>query len=403
MIRRPLDLLVVSQRPGRAGYKLALMGASVAQVHYDRAIATMKYALRVADAVVVDTTDGNVLTNSQVIWGINLARAIHGLPNYISMPNGTRWNGIPIALLVEDDQVAAAVASDPGLRFVVPCITQPRWNWYYDYVDPWQDIYERIDKAAYENTLQRLEEMQSLGHRFQIKDDRWIRLIPPSMRRRFGALPEIESTLYDGGSDSLLRHRRKEYDSWTGRDVVLIERSAVERDLSKYENLVSKAHSEAEMQRFYEQSPYVLGAGAYETTAHPAFQSNDASSPMYPDLVHHSFNSGLVPKAAKIIELKTPRTRLLTKTGLDWHWARQAMAGLAQTRRYAAHAKERQYKHQMEAVFGEAPKRIEKLLIAGNAGKYDHERLALARSYDNDIEVRGYDEMLGAALERYAS
>jgi hypothetical protein len=403
MIRRPLDLLVASQRPGQAGYKLALMGASVAQVHYDRAVATMKYALRVADAVVVDTTNGNVLTNSQLIRGINLATEIHRLPNYVSMPNGTRWNGIPIALLVDGDDIAAAVASDPALRFVVACVTQPRWNWYYDYVDPWQDIYERIDKAAYENTLQRLEEMQSLGHRFQIKDNRWIRLIPPSMRRRLGALPEIESLLYDGRFDKFLRRHRQESDRWTGRDVVLLERSAVERDLYQYEYLVSKAHTEAEMQRFYEQSPYVLGAGAYETSAHPAFQADDASSPMYPDLVQHPFNTGLVPKAAKIIELKTPRTRLLTKTGLDWHWARQATAGLAQTRRYAAHAKGRQYKRQMEAIFGEAPKRIERLLIAGNAGKYDRERLALSRSYDSDVEVRGHDEMFGVALERYAS
>jgi hypothetical protein len=57
----------------------------------------------------------------------------------------------------------------------------------------------------------------------------------------------------------------------------------------------------------------------------------------------------------------------------------------------------------MEAIFGDAPKRVEKLLIAGRAGKYADERLALAREYDSDVEVRGYDEMAKLALERYAS
>lgn len=403
MIRRPLDLMLLAERPGDAAYQLSLMGASVAQVHYDRSVVTMKYALRVADAIVIDTTGGSALRAGDVVRGVNLALAIRNLPDYVSMPNGTRWNGISVAVIVYDEETAAALTSDPALHFVVPCVIQPSWNWYYEYVNPWPEIYQRIDDAAYANTLDRLEEMQSLGHRYQVQDGRWIRLLPPSLRRHRGSMPEVESTLYSGNADLLLRRRRKEGAPWTARDVVLIERVAVENDLCHYEHLVNNAHSEVEMQRFLERRPYVLGAGPYETTAHPTFQPDEPSPPIYPDLVQHPFNGGLVPKAAKIIELKTPRTRLLTKTGLDWHWSRQATAGLAQTRRYAAHAGAPKYTQQMEAIFGDAPRRIERLLVAGRAGKFDLERLTLARQYDSDVEVRGYDEMVNVAIDRYAS
>jgi hypothetical protein len=375
------------------------MGASVAQVRYDRATATMKYGLRVADVVVVDATNYNVLEDSQVLRGANLALEIHRLPDYVAMPNGTRWNGVPVVLLVDDQWTASAIASDPSLRNVIACAVRPSSNWYYEYVDPWSGIYQRIDDAAYQSALRRLEEMQSVGHRFEVKYGRWIRLIPPSLRGR----REVETALYSGSADLLMRRRRREGGNWAAKDVLLIEQGAVERDLLEYEHLVDNAHAESEMQRFYEQRPYVLGAGAYETTAHPRFNSLGAPSPVFPDLVQHPFNGGLVPRAAKIIELKTPRTRLLTRTGLDWHWARATTAGLAQTRRYAAHATAKKYKKQMEAIFGDAPKRVEKLLIAGRAGKYADERLALAREYDSDVEVRGYDEMAKLALERYAS
>jgi hypothetical protein len=265
------------------------------------------------------------------------------------------------------------------------------------------EIYRRLDHAAFVNAMERLEQMQTVGHRFQIKDGRWLRLVPPSLRRRHGSRPEVETQLYDGRADRLLRRNREKGGAWNGRDVVLIEHSAAQHDLDLYEHLINHAHAESEMQQFYEQRPYMLGAGAFEFSAHPAFRPADSVRPSYPDLVQHSFNNAIFPKPARIIELKTPRSRLLTKTGSDWHWARSVTAGLTQTRRYAAHAKERRYKQQMEAILGEAPKRVEKLLIAGRADRYDRDRLDLARKYDRDVDVRGYDEMLDAAIDRYAT
>ena len=73
---------------------------------------------------------------------------------------------------------------------------------------------------------------------------------------------------------------------------MLIERAAVERDLLEYEHLVDNAHAESEMQHFYQQRPYVLGAGAYETTAHPRFDPIGSPAPIFLDLVQHPFNGG---------------------------------------------------------------------------------------------------------------
>ena len=175
MMRRPLDLFFVSERPSIDARRFAIMGASVAQVRYDRTTATMKYGLRVADAVVIDATNNNALVSSQVIRATNLALETRQLPDYVAMPSGARWNGLPVAMLVDDEWTAYAIASDPSLRFVIPCVIQPSWNWYHEYVDPWPDIYQRIDDAAYWTTLQRLEEMQSIGHRFEVRHGRWIR------------------------------------------------------------------------------------------------------------------------------------------------------------------------------------------------------------------------------------
>jgi hypothetical protein len=379
------------------------MGAAVTELHYDHVVATLKYGLRVADVVVIESGNDNPLRGDGVIRAVNLANAIHTLPNYVAMQNGTRWNGIPIAVLVDDMYTANAIAADPTLQFVVPCSTERLSFTYYEYVDPWVTIYRQIDQAALVNAMNRLEQMQTLGHRFEVEHGRWLRLVPPSLRRQHGGRPEIETQLYDGSADRLLRRSRETDKDWNGRDVVLIEHAAAQHDLDRYEYLVNHAHAESEMQRFYEQRPYMLGAGAFEISAHPAFRPAGAVRPSYPDLVRHSFNNAIVPKPARIIELKTPRSRLITKTGSDWHWARAVTAGLAQTRRYAAHAKQRQYKQQMEAILGESPKRVEKLLIAGRAAHYERERLELARKYDRDVDVRGYDEMLDAAIDRYAS
>jgi hypothetical protein len=151
--------------------------------------------------------------------------------------------------------------------------------------------------------------MQSVGHRFLVKDVRWIRAVDPEQRRRNGNHPELSTQLYDGRNDRLLRRiGSRDTDAWTAQDVVLIEERAVQHDLELNESLVRHAELESEMQQFYERRPYALGAGAFETTSHRAFRPIGANAPWYPDLVQHSFNSGIRPKPARIIELKKPDT-----------------------------------------------------------------------------------------------
>jgi hypothetical protein len=380
------------------------MGAAVIEIHYLHVVSTMKYGVRVADAIVIEANAGNPLKGGHVVKAINLAKDIRRLPDYVSMPNGARWNGIPIAVIVDDRRTADAIAADPELGFIVPCsLRRFEFAEYFEYVDPWVEIYRRIDAAALANILARVDQMQSVGHRFQTVDGRWLRLVPPSMRRRHGSRPENETKLYDGTADQLVRRHRDAGALWDGRDVILVERSAVEIDLNRYEQLVKRPHAELEMQQYYKQRPYMLGGGAFETSAHPQFRPAGANRPWYPDFVQHPFNGGIVPKPARVIELKKNDSLLITKTGTDWHWGRTATAGLAQVRRYAAHMKDRQYRLQMEALFGEAPKQVERLLIAGRADQYDADRLDRARKYDRDVEFRGYDEMLGVARDRYGS
>jgi hypothetical protein len=404
LFRRPLDLLVATTYPADAAYKLTLMGASVIELHHLEVEPTIKHDARVADAIVIETKNGNPLSGSGVLEAVNLAKQIRRLPDYFSMPNGARWNGIPIAVVVDDQRTADAMAADPELKFIIPCSLR-RFDLlnYYEYIDPWLEIYRRIDEAALANAQARMDQMQSVGHRFQVIDGRWIRLVPPPTKRQHGSRPELETQLYSGSADRLIRRTREVEASWDGRDVVLLERAAVEIDLDRYEHLVDRPHIELEVQRFYGQRPYMLGSGAFETTAHPQFRPAGASRPTPPDFVQHSYNRAIVPKPARIVELKNNSSKLLTKTGTDWHWARTVTGALAQVRRYAEHATARQYRLQMEALLGEAPKRVEKLLIAGRADRYDPERLDRARKHEKDVEVRGHDEMLGISHGRYGS
>ncbi len=404
MIRRPLDLLLATSRPGAHARRLSLLGASVSEVSYERAIPVMKSGLRVADAIVINATlDGLGWTSDDVIRAANLALRIRRLEGSVAMLTGARWNGIPIAILVRDEQTAEMLRHDAQTRFVIPCVTEPLANWYYPYVDPWPEIYDEIDEAAYLSALERMEQMESLGHGFkEIERGRWIRYILPEERTRSGRLVELESDLYDGGADMLLlRAHRRRAASWSGSDVILIERTAVERDLYRLEHLITNAHSESDMQRFFEERPYMLGAGAHDTVGHPVFRP-DGRPAWYPDFVQRSFNASVRPKPATIIELKTPRTRILTKTGLDWHWARPVQAGIQQTRRYAEFTRDRRYAQQLAAILGEAPARTKKILIAGRAGRYERDHLERMRRYDQDVDVRGYDETWDNVVERHA-
>jgi hypothetical protein len=378
------------------------MGGAVTQLHFERIVPMMKIGLRVADAVAIDAHSDLMFGTDNLTRAVNLAKDIRSLPDWVSMLNGTRWNGIPIALLLDDDEIADYVAADPSLRSMIVCSTRRFSVSYYEYTDPWIQIYDRLDDAAYQNAMERVDQMQSVGHRVEVRDGRWLRMLPPPLRTRNGTLAEIETQLYNGRADQLIRRSRRD-DDWDGRDVLLIEREGVSGDLDGFEHLVGHAHNESEMQHFYGQRPYMLGAGAFETTAHPQFWPLETKRPTPPDFVQHSCNDAIVPKPGRVVEIKTPKTRLLTKTGLDWHFASRAVAGLAQARRYSTHAKEPKYRAQMEAIFGEAPRRVEKMLIVGTAANHGREELDRVREYDQDVLVRGFDEMLDTALSRFAS
>lgn len=212
---RPLDLLIVTDGHGKEASRLARLGAAVNAVAYDNAIAVMKYGIRAADAVVIEESR-NDLSSMGAMRLANMARAIHELPDPVAMPSGARWKGIPIVALVDHDDVANALHLD--LPYVIACATENLFYW--DYIDPWPDIYDRIDSAVYENKLARMEEMQRLGFRFQLMGGRYLRLIPPNPRRRNGALQDLETPLYSGLHDVLLRRRRDTEDHWTARRYV---------------------------------------------------------------------------------------------------------------------------------------------------------------------------------------
>ncbi len=403
MFRRPLDVLVAVGRPGVAGRKLPLMGAAVAEVRADQIVSLLKLGVRVADAIVLESTNANPLSGNLAISLLQLAKAIHDLSDSVTMPTGSRWNGIPIIVLVDDKMTADAIASDSYYRFVIPCSVERIQFEYYDYIDPWIGIYDKIDRAVLENTLARIAEMESVGHRFQIIGGRWLRLVPPSLARKAGSSPELQTALYDGRADQFLNRRRELGEEWHGRDVVLLELKAIERDLDLYESLTVRRHSENEMQRFYRERPYVLGAGAFETTSHPAFRINGRAQPVFPDFIQHSFNAAIVPKPARVIELKTNKEPIMTRSGLYWAWGRTSALGINQSRSYAEHMNAPEYRSQMEALFGEAPTRVERMVITGTASRHDPEKLAWVKKYDPDVEVRGYDEMFEYAVGRYAA
>lgn len=386
-----------------AAYKLSLMGASVTEVSPDRAISLLKMGLRVADAIVIESVEFNALFADGAMTALKLAKAVHDLPDHVTMPTGTRWNGIPIAVLVGDQGTADMIVADPRLRYVLPCSTERMSFAYYEYVDPWPAIYAKIDDAVLHNTILRLQQMESVGHRFETVGGRWLRMLPPSLDRKGGSRPEVQTELYEGFADRMLRRKRQIGADWNGRDVLLIEREAIQRDLDLYERLVRRPHEEREMQQFYRQRPYVLGAGAHETTDHPAFYVEGRNRPMRPDFVQHSCNDAIDAKPARVIEIKTNDAQSLTRSGLDWHWSRTPTKALAQVRRYAAHMGNPKYRAQMESLFDEAPKSIEKMVISGMSGQYDRHRLDLARSYDDDVKFLGYDEAFASALDRYSS
>jgi len=395
-LRRPLDLFVVSGPHGEASARLQLLGAMVNAVSYDRALSLMKLGLRVADAVVIEDVH-NILAGDGPIRVANLARTIYALPDWVCMPTGARWNSIPIILIVDDPNVAHAMEADLGF---ITCASGSVTYWRY--IDPWPAIYQRIGDAAYRNALQRLEEMQTIGYRFQMRDGRWLRLVPPMRKRRSGFGTELETALYNGNADLLLKRRRAPDDDWNARDVVLLEPGANERDLYLYEHLVRHGSGEKEMQRFYSQRTFVLGCGAYEVRTHPALRPAGTNT-IYPDLVQRSFNDALVPKPARVIELKRLDAKIIVKNGLDHQFSHDVDKGIMQTHRYGDFLSEEKYIPQVEATFGESPNRIEKLLIVGRASKHDRDRLDYVRRWQPYVEVRGYDEMYEEAVSRFAS
>jgi len=390
--RSPLTLLVASHANGQAAAFFEMMGARAIRAHHSQAIDLIKYTPKlVVDAIVIDGTNlvyfpgmlmptsGEVLRSAERLLKELLRQDVLG-----AMQNGILWSDLPIIVLVDEPDYATFTSAYPGnAKSVTGCKVPFRplgaedpdalpfgWDLIYDLilflVKAWTfELVERMQMRGW-----KLKESLGIGQLYQSKRDDYdvARLAPKSIV----LLPS------DGVADETpisLVH-------WHEAIGAVIEELPVAAQI--------KAHvREYWFQRLFTENPYLLGAASFELVPHPHLVP-DPDDPVFrrkqiPDFVRYATSSAF--SALTTVEIK--------RADMPASALKRAVAQVSKATEFLLDPRYREVNRGLLAGVGAI---TSPLVIAGNSASKGFD---LARSDQESVTVRPFDELASDALHRY--
>lgn len=343
----------------------------------------------IAEAIVLDGTRGT-LQEDTVTVAARLANEIRALPGSATMPNGIRWCKVPIAIVVDNEDIRARTRGDPALRTVVIVSAYAGWD----------AVYKAVAVTVRDFGMTLVEEYRAAGWQIESDRGRYIRVGVPRPRRRTRSVERIETDLYDGPRDRLYRAR-------TLRErlplaLIFTDETAVEHDVDELRRRMGEIHPEAAYQRFIDRRSYLLGSAPYEVVRQPRLRDPESGEERYPDYGLARVRLSPFDPLPRLVDLKVPQSPLLVNARKYVKFGGEITTGIAQLRGYARDLQDPRAAEHLRGIFNGAAAFGPGLLIAGNRTNVDADALERERElYRDYVELQTYDEMLELAERRF--
>lgn len=340
-----------------------------------------------AQAIAI-SSQNNEFDNDGFLRALAVANEVRGLPDTATMQNGIRWKKVPITIVVPSDEMVDRTRGEPWLRSIAVCPASRGWA----------NVYEIIERQVQDFGHRLIDELRSVGWQIREENGRYFRDRAPSLKRRGGVIPDLETELYDGRRDLLFGKR-------TLRDrlplrIVHTDPEATQVDYETFRRIINERASEATYQRFLNERAHILNSAPFELLPRPTLWDPDANEARYPDYSMRRWD--FEDDELRLVDLKTPYADLLAHARKELKFASEISTGIAQMRGYQRIADDPRVRGYRETVFPDGGVLGPSLLIAGRKGSANAKAFELERDfYKHAVEVRTYDELLEDFERRY--
>lgn len=343
-------------------------------------------ALAVADAIVlglslIGASEGE---GEQVIPPIRLARALRELPASSAMPDGRRWNRVPIVILGWRISSRADLGEDVHVyrgprRRVLPGLGPAEFVADVGELD--DDLVLFMDDIVEDYHRRIVDDYRDLG--FLITEDHGRLQLSPALKPR----EPVESELYYGPAD---RRDRSRY--------ITIHRDfyGISYEAEELEALINRKDvTEPELQKFFERHPHFLTSGIWSRAiSHPRLPLDDRKS-LVPDFVLEPI---IAERRARdlewqILDLKRPQERLVVGSERRRRLTSEVMKAIAQLRDYGEYFADPQHAKNVERALGHPVRRPQLAVLIGRDDG-EHGDVLDAEGVRHNVRLVTYDEIL---------
>lgn len=319
--------------------------------------------------VVEDRPAGSLGPADAVILATNVRR----LPDHIAMPDGRKWNALPMLVLTSspndgDEAFGAATRAEiEGLGKVNTFSIETR-----------DDRVASEIKAAIREYRQRvLSELDDLGFIVEYEAGRY--RLGPALKPR----NELAGHYYFGNAD-----KRPDTFITVDRDLL-----AIQTEVELFEALLNRADvSEADLQRFFEEYPHFLSTVA-QSLPHVRFETV-AGQILIPDFILRPIVAVQRDSRWEVLDLKRPQASMLAGTRSRRRLSFEVMAAVRQLRDYGDYFADARHAEQVEHKLGHRLRKPKLGVLIGRLRNVDTEALESEQSRIPDVRIITYDEIL---------
>jgi len=302
-----------------------------------------------------------------------LVSRLRQLADFVAMPDGRKWNSIPMLVLVAgyldffDGQNAATRLASEGRGHVEVCDIST--------IGEYGEVH--IQSAIHTYRSQLLAELDNLGFIVTYEHGRY--RVGPAFKRR----AELAGRFYYGASDQRGDHFVTLHSDLLG----------VQLEVEQFEHLINRKDvDERELQVFFEQNPHFLSIVA-QPIAHVPFR-DPAGRLLVPDFILKPIVATQRDSRWEVLDLKRPQASLIVGSGSRKRVSHEVANAIRQLRDYGDYFADPRNAAQIEGRLGHRLRKPTLGVLIGRLRDVDVEALESEQGRINDVRIITYDEIL---------
>lgn len=300
-----------------------------------------------------------------------VALRVRDLPNKVAMPDGRKWNALPIVFLAPSEldlqQIRLAMDAAKGKASEMAAVLFQEESWGATQI-------AAVIKEYRQHVLAELDDLGFIvayeGGRYRVK---------PALKAR----KELAGHYYLGAADV-----RPEKFVTVDRDLL-----GIQLEVELFEALINRADvSEAEFQKFFEDHPHFLSVFA---TPLPHVRLEDSAGKiLVPDFILKPIVAAQRDSRWEVLDLKMPQVQLLVGKGARRRLSQDVMKAISQVREYGNYFGDTRNTDSVERSLGHRLRKPKLGVLIGRLRSSDVEALESQQSYTQDVRLITYDEIL---------